>query len=174
MIPDTNRFSKVTFTVDFINAKKLAWKPVEALIAHIAVEDTKLPSGGRVTAIVRFNANWFGIIRAIFDGMGWEVMPRAANDEGALAIVKKGLHPLEAEHMEIEQFFEMRHDWVCQRCGSGDSDTTDVIPTEVRIGVKLKFSATLCGACSNALVSLVRPFLKEVPLDDQGPRSIIV
>jgi len=175
VIPDANRFSrKLAVTADFFNAELLAWKPVEAVIAYVATEDPKASFGGRVTALVRFSENWFGVIRAVFDGMEWEAMPRCANDEGALVVVVKGLHPAEAEAMKIETCYGVTHDWVCQRCGSKDSDTADVVPTEVRIGVKLKFSATLCGACSNALVSLVRPFLKEVPLDDQGPRSIIV
>lgn len=173
----TFKFKGKDLSASFFNENKLAWKPVESVLAHVAAADSKASFGGRVTALVRFSDETFGVVRVVFNGAEWEAVPRCANDEGSLATAWKGIHPAEAEAMKIEDiqdFYAVTHDWTCQRCGSKDSDTADIVPTEVRIGVKLKFAAVLCGACSNALVSLVRPFLKEVPTDDQGPRSIIV
>jgi len=169
VIVNQEKFAHQVVTPALLNEQGLAWRPVHGVLAYVASEDPVIPLRGRMTAVVRFDDGvTLGIIRATYDGMRWEAMPRAAGDEGTIEAVVKGLHPVEAKFLKLDVQFS-----ACQHCGTSATHD-DVIPTEVRIGVKLKFNAWLCGTCSNVLVSLVRPFLKEVPPDDDGPRSIIV
>ena len=138
--------------------------------AWCAVQDAKLEVAGRLLAALKMGHGKARILRATYDGLEWIAAPRAAGDEAELVEdLAAGLHPNEMELLRnagLEIFIPRS----CVRCTSKDA----VLRTDIRVGARIRFEASLCPGCTDTLVVLVRPFLKEVPEDKRGPRSIIL
>ncbi len=113
------------------------------------------------------------LIRAEHDGIDWETLPVRKEDRGSFAQIISMQSPEDAAAMGLLDEWTMVNKSKCVRCGD-DGSYDDVLPCEVRIGVKLKVDKALCSSCSNAMVAIVRSFLNMPPTADKGPRNIIL